>query len=65
MTLETAFPLDGHSFGMTLRDYLAAKALSVVPDQTAYNMQPNESHEKYMARRAYALADAMLKERMK
>jgi hypothetical protein len=49
--------------GMTLRDYFAAKAMPAVPDQTAYNMKPKESHEAYVSRRSYEMADAMLKAR--
>lgn len=69
-----AFPADSYATGdggrrpviysgMTLRDYFAAKAMSSVPVQSAYNMKDNESHERYVARRAYAMADAMLKAR--
>ena len=46
--------------GMTLRDYMAAHAISTVPPQTSYNMKPKESHEDYVSRRAYEMADAML-----
>lgn len=49
--------------GMTLRDYFAAKALSVVPEQTAYNMKLNENEVDYIVRRAHEIADAMLKAR--
>jgi hypothetical protein len=49
--------------GMTLRDYFAAKAMQTIPKQSAYNMKNNESHEAYTARRAYEMADAMLKAR--
>ena len=49
--------------GMTLRDYFAAKAMPLVPKQNCYNMKDNEPHETYIARRAYAMADAMLKAR--
>ena len=49
--------------GMTLRDYMAAKAMSTVPPQTSYNMKPKESHEDYVSRRAYEMADAMLRAR--
>lgn len=51
--------------GMTLRDYFAAKAMPIVPVQTAYNMKDKESHAEYVARRSYEMADAMLKERDK
>lgn len=49
--------------GMTLRDYFAAHAISTVPPQTSYNMKPKESHEDYVSRRAYEMADAMLRAR--
>ena len=42
--------------GMTLRDYFAAHALSGL-------VANRESPEAYVARTAYAYADAMLKER--
>ena len=51
--------------GMTLRDYFAAHVLSVLPEQTAYNMEPNETKSAFVARKAYEFADAMLKERSK
>jgi len=67
-----AFPLQssGPEFapgyaGMTLRDYFAAKAMSTVPKQDCYNMKAKELHEAYIARRAYAMADAMLEARSK
>jgi hypothetical protein len=47
----------------SLKDDFAAHAMSNVPDQTAYNMKPKESHEEYVSRRAYDQADAMLKAR--
>jgi len=49
--------------GVPLRDYFAAKAMSTVPKQDCYNMKAKESHEAYIARRAYAMADAMLEAR--
>lgn len=53
------------TLGMSLRDYLAVKALQCVLTPSAYNMLPSESAASYMARRAYELADAMLKVRDK
>lgn len=53
----------GFAKDMTLRDYFAANALAVVPAQAAHNMEDNERLEPYLARRAYAIADAMLKAR--
>jgi hypothetical protein len=71
MNNEPAFPhteRNGANYGgvgMTLRDYFAAKAMLMVPKQDYYNMKDNESHEAYIARRAYAMADAMLEARSK
>jgi len=64
MSTLPAFPCHPHEplsyDGMTLRDYFAAKAISTVPPQTSYNMKPKESHEAYVSRRAYEMADAMM-----
>ncbi len=62
-----AFPVESGILnkGMTLRDYFAAHVLSVLPEQTAYNMEPNETKSAFVARKAYEFADAMLKERSK
>jgi hypothetical protein len=46
--------------GMTLRDYLAAKAMQNVFD---YHYTGIEANEKEIARIAYEIADAMLIER--
>lgn len=51
------------TYGMTLRDYFAAHAMGIVPNQNATNMRPNESGADYIARRSYEYADAMLKAR--
>jgi len=53
------------SEGMTLRDYFAAKAMSIVPEMHAYNMKDNETWASYTARCAYIMADAMIAERDK
>lgn len=60
-----AFPTQNakmYFHGMTLRDYFAAKALPVVAD----NFPPTDLNLDWVAwvsRNAYAMADAMLKER--
>ena len=58
-----AFPSD-RSFGMTLRDYFAAKAMQGFIQYSAtkgiYTPPDNE-----LASVSYGLADAMMKERMK
>jgi len=47
-----------YKFGMTLRDYFAAKAISNVEIVSI-----NQGWETGIARRAYLLADEMLKQR--
>ena len=44
----------------SVRNELAAAAIATVPTQTSYTMLPNESHEAYVTRRAYAMANCML-----
>ena len=55
-----AFPVEQHDQdGMTLRDYLAARAMeSLILEVTGWKYMPNE-----IANFAYAQADAMLKAR--
>ena len=55
------FPVPNMHIGMTLRDYFAAKAMQGF---LACPMQPQSGLAMY-ARDAYAVADAMLKERSK
>ena len=54
-----AFPISGsqysHTYGMTLRDYFAAKAMQALID--------NDGLFSEIPAQAYALADAMLKAR--
>lgn len=66
-----AFPCEGGSdsglhpaSGMSLRDWLAGRALGRLEPPTVYigKQETEESHRDY-ARRAYAIADAMLAER--
>jgi hypothetical protein len=48
--------------GLSVRDYFAAKAMPQVLVQCASDTRnPGESIEDYFARRAYLLADAMLR----
>jgi hypothetical protein len=57
---EYAFGQDtGHYYGMTLRDYFAAKVITGL----ANNVSPGSQAE--LAKRAYEIADAMLKQREK
>lgn len=55
-----AFPSD-RSFGMTLRDYFAAKAMQNFRDQIG--SQSDQEWFDSMAEGAYRMADAMLKAR--
>ena len=62
-----AFPLDTEDFiqyGMTLRDYFAAKVIGHCISEGNFNY-PKEYKEAFKdaAFKAYKLADAMLKER--
>lgn len=67
-TGNTAFPVTDENganyphFGMTLRDYFAAKAMQ---GMLACAHPYAQSDEKMFARDAYVLADAMLAERDK
>lgn len=64
-----AFPA-GLSPGMTLRDWFAGMVLSgemaadVVKDDEQITHVPTKKHARLMARRAYAMADAMLSVRL-
>ncbi|EIC84035.1 hypothetical protein [Serratia sp. M24T3] len=51
----------GNSSGMTLRDYLAAKAMQATQSNPEWNHWSTEQHAVY----AYGVADAMLAERSK
>ncbi len=53
-----AFP-DADYYGMTLRDYFAAAALSVI------KVVDGQASPVLIGQAAYAIADAMLKERAK
>jgi hypothetical protein len=49
---------------MTLRDWFAGTVLGgVIAATKSDTREPNETHEQMFARRAYALADAMLSAR--
>jgi hypothetical protein len=66
MNNQPAFPPmhdpNTHEFGMTLRDYFAAKAMQAVI--TGYATQNKvDSYSDYWAGFAYEMSDAMLKAR--
>lgn len=56
-----AFPANASETGMQLRDYFAAQVLIAIVPPTSQFTPNSES----VARRAYEIADAMLKERAK
>lgn len=60
-----AFPVPANAFndmeGMTLRDYFAAKAMTLMPDSWDWS---HEKARERSARIAYEMADAMLKARV-
>ena len=60
---QTGDTLIGDGKGMTLRDYFAGQALAFTADH-GVRLGPPEDNE-YVVRLAYAVADAMLKERAK
>lgn len=53
----------GVEFGMTLRDYFAAKALQIIVENNTSGI-PENFHQHY-SEAAYAFADAMMKARSK
>jgi len=64
MNNQPAFPITGHwhnelkhNNGMTLRDYMAAKAMQGMMHDV------DQPHCDYIAQKAYQMADAMLKAR--
>lgn len=57
---------EGQEFGMTLRDYFAAKAMQgVIASTEGIGLEINYRHCDIIAKKAYMYADAMLKEREK
>ena len=68
-----AFPfvseIYGHSGGMTLRDYFAAKAMegwiAAQPSIHGEKLDGTKEHANLVAWRSYVMADAMLAERNK
>lgn len=69
VTGGTAFPVqdeETYSYGMTLRDYFAAKAMPYVCDMLAKSGNYTaDSFPPAVAMGAYKIADAMIKESQK
>ena len=69
----SAFPNDGSwanghpEGGLTIRDYFATQAMNgyLLGARSEGWALPNDHQQEYMARNAYAMADAMLAERTK
>ena len=59
---QTGETLIGAGAGMTLRDYFAAKSME---GMSSGGIWPNTADAPEIAKRAYAIADAMLAERAK
>lgn len=57
---DAAFPSE-YEFGLTIRDYFAAKAMQGIVAANASAVE--DFNTLHVAMRAYQLADAMLKER--
>lgn len=60
--------IDGQNLGMTLRDYFAAKSISEIIAYEGHKAFENseegfKSYSESMAKKAYGIADAMLKQR--
>lgn len=69
---ESAFPLEaseygghGSQFGMSLRDYFAAKAMQGFAANPSMIDNNDSKSIAYVAAASYAMADAMLAERAK
>lgn len=64
-TSEPAFPSEnGQYFGMSLRDYFAAKAMQGLMGRSWHDVAPEELAEVWVAS-AYKISDLMLLERDK
>lgn len=60
-----AFPLEGYSTGMSLRDYFAAQALIGIIGRADTATALEKCGEGGLAQACYVLADALLAERAK
>jgi hypothetical protein len=52
-----------HAFGMTIRDYFAAKAMQALIASPRGTPDGRDGTDQYYAKNAYIMADAMLKAR--
>ncbi|WP_049003676.1 hypothetical protein [Citrobacter freundii] len=61
-----AFPIDGYSNGISIRDYFAAKAMAAIVrrwDGHSFGGGPDSPQYKELSEDAYFIADAMLRAR--
>ncbi|HHJ4353310.1 TPA: hypothetical protein ACQJJK_005260 [Citrobacter freundii] len=61
-----AFPIEGYSNGISIRDYFAAKAMASIVrrwDGHSFGGGPDSPQYKELAEDAYFIADAMLRAR--
>lgn len=61
-----AFPIEGYSNGISIRDYFAAKAMAAIVrrwDGHSFGGGPDSPQYKELAEDAYFIADAMLRAR--
>ena len=61
-----AFPIEGYSNGISIRDYFAAKAMAAIVrrwDGHSFGGGPDSPQYKELAEDAYCIADAMLRAR--
>lgn len=55
----TAFPVQDHKYGMSLRTYIAVKAMQAI---IGLHADLGADGVDYIARKSYFMADAMLRE---
>lgn len=58
-----AFPIEGYSNGISIRDYFAAKAMQAMISNPSIIDNDSDGAVNYAARAAYKFADAMLRAR--
>ncbi len=63
---QWAFPTaDNRFYGMTLRDYFAAKAMAGMIAEVAWSQDAMAEHYPLLAKISYDISDAMISERNK
>jgi hypothetical protein len=62
-TPENYFDMDPYGIGLSMRDYFAAKAMQGLVAASGDSTGNVDYNDDYLAKSAYAMADAMLKAR--